>query len=73
MILSFLTNDKIYEYISIIGNSLTPYSIAISYDYIYFLTPSFKYGKKEKIHEDEDFDKILINMLHDVEKTRLKN
>ena len=29
MILSFLTDDKIYKYISNMGNNLTPYSIAI--------------------------------------------
>ena len=34
---SFLTNDKIYKYISNMGNSLTPYSIAIGYENIYYL------------------------------------
>ena len=38
MICSFLTNDKIYKYISNMGNNLTPYSIAIGQDNIYFLT-----------------------------------
>ena len=34
---SFLTNDKYYKYISNMGNSLTPYSIAIDYENIYYL------------------------------------
>ena len=31
---SFLTNDKIYKYISNMGNNLTPYSIAIGWENI---------------------------------------
>ena len=33
---SILTNDDIYKYISNMGNNLTPYSIAIGDEYIYF-------------------------------------
>ena len=33
-IYSFLTDDQIYKYISNMGNSLTPYSIAIGYENI---------------------------------------
>ena len=29
MICSFLTDDKIYKYVSNMGNNLTPYSIAV--------------------------------------------
>ena len=36
MICSFLTNDKFYKYISIMGNNQTPYSIAIVWENIYF-------------------------------------
>ena len=32
MVCSFLTNDKIYKYISNMGNNLTPYSIAIGWE-----------------------------------------
>ena len=44
---SFLTNDKIYKYISNMGNNLTPYSTAIGWENKYFLTPYFRYIKKK--------------------------
>ena len=43
MICSFLTNDKIYKYISNMGNNLTPYSIAIGEENIYFVSPLFNF------------------------------
>ena len=74
---SFLTNDRIYKYISNMGNNLTPYSIAIGWENIYYLTPYFKFIKKENIDVDDidelfDFDyydimsrqKIEINKIH---------
>ena len=36
MLCSFLTNDRIYKYISIMGNNLAPYGIAISGENTYF-------------------------------------
>ena len=39
MVCSFLTADSIYKYISNMGNSLTPYSIAIGWENIYYSTP----------------------------------
>ena len=59
MVCSFLTSDRIYKYISNMGNNLTPYSIAIGFENIYYLTPYFKFTKKQNI----DVDKILINYL----------
>ena len=53
MICSFLSNDKIYKYISNMGNNLKPYSIAIGMENIYYLTPYFKFIKKEKINVDD--------------------
>ena len=47
MVCSFLTNDKIYNNISNMGNSLTPYSIAIEEENIYFLTPHFIFVEKK--------------------------
>ena len=77
MVCSFLTNDRIYKYISIMGNNLTPYSIAIGWENIYFLTPYFRVIKKENIDVDNidklfdiDYDditsreKIEINKIH---------
>ena len=55
---SFLTNDKIYKYISNMGNNLTPYSIAIGSENIYYLTPYFKFIKKENIDVDDN-DKLF--------------
>ena len=45
---SFLTNDKIYKYISNIGNNLSPYGIAIGWENIYYLTPYFRFIRKRK-------------------------
>ena len=53
MVCSFLTNDKIYKYISNMGNSLTPYSLAIGWENLYFLTPYFRYIKKENVDVDD--------------------
>ena len=50
---SFLTNDEIYIYISNKGNNLTSYSIAIGYEFIYYLTPFFNFIKKENLNEDD--------------------
>ena len=58
MIYSFLTDDKMYKYVSNMGNNLTPYSIAIGLENIYYLTPYFKFIKKEIIDES-DIDKLF--------------
>ena len=58
MVCSFVTNDRIYIYISNIGNNITPYSIAIGWENIYFVTPYFKFTKKENIDEN-DIDKLF--------------
>ena len=54
MVCSFMTSDKIYEYISNMGNNLTPYSVATGEEN-YLLTPNFKFIKKDKI----DYNTIL--------------
>ena len=77
MVCSFLANDKIYKYISNMGNNLTPYSIAIGFENIYYLTPYFRVIKKENIDIDNidklfdiDYDDIMshekigINKIH---------
>ena len=61
------------------GNSLIPYSIATDDEYIYLLTPHFKFIKKEMNNNDEILNTnekkliLMICMFHDVEKTRSKN
>ena len=58
MVCSFLTDGKIYKYVSNMGNNLTPYSIAIGRENISYLTPYFRYIKKENIDVD-DIDKLF--------------
>ena len=73
MVCSFLTNDKIYKYISNMGNNLTPYSIAIGWENIYYLTPYFKFIKKENIDVD-DIDKLFdidYNLISNCQKLRI--
>ena len=62
---SFLTNDKIYKYISNMGNNLLAYSIAIGWENIYFLTPYFRVIKKENIDVDK-IDKLFDIDYHDI-------
>ena len=49
MICSFLTDEKIYRYISNMGNNLNPYSLATGEENYYLLAPNFKFNKKDKI------------------------
>ena len=55
MVCSFMTSDNIYEYISNMGNNLTPYSIPIGEENHYLLASNFSFIKKDKI----DYDTIL--------------
>ena len=59
MVCSLLTNDRIYKYISNMGNNLTPYSIAIGWENVYYLSPCFKFAKKEKDIDLDDIDKLF--------------
>ena len=53
MICSFPTSDNLYGYISNVENNLTPYSIAIGDENMCFLTPHFKFIRREEIDDDE--------------------
>ena len=55
MVCSFMTSDNIYEYVSNMGNNLTPYSFATGEENYYLLAPNFSFIKKNKI----DYDTIL--------------
>ena len=48
MVCSFMTSDNIYEYISNMGNNLSPYSIATGEKNYYLLAPNFSSIKKDK-------------------------
>ena len=58
MVCSFITSDNIYEYVSNMGDNLTPYSVATGEENYYLLTPSFSFIKKDKV----DYDDILKGM-----------
>ena len=55
MVCSFSTSDNIYEYVSNMGNNLSPYSFAIGKENYYLLAPNFSFIKKDKI----DYNTIL--------------
>ena len=55
MVCSFMTSDKIYEYISNIGNNFSPYSVATGEENYYLLAPKFSFIKMDKI----DYDAIM--------------
>ena len=55
MVCSFMTSDNIYEYVSNMGNNLSPYSVATGEENYYLLAPNFSFIKKDKI----DYDTIL--------------
>ena len=55
MVCSFMTSDNIYEYISNMGNNLSPYSVATGEENFYLLAPNFSFIKKDKT----DYDDIL--------------
>ena len=57
---SFLTNDKIYEYVSNMGKNLSPYSVATSLENYYLLAPNFSFIKKDKIDYDTILDGIYV-------------
>ena len=67
MVCSFLTNDRIYKYISSMGDNLTPCSIAIGWENIYYSTPYFRFIKKENIDVDD------INNLSDIDYDDMMN
>ena len=66
MVCSFLTSDNIYEYVSNMGNNLSPYSFAIGEENYYLRAPNFGFIKKDKI----DYDTILKGIY--VSKSDLK-
>ena len=60
MVCSFLTCDWIYEYISNMGNNLSPYSFATGEENYYLLAPNFKFNKKDKVDYDTLLDGIYV-------------
>ena len=60
MVCSFMTSDNIYEYISNMGNNLSPYSVATSEKNYYLLAPNFSFIKKDKIDYNTILDGIYV-------------
>ena len=53
MTCSFLNNDDLYKYLSNLRKNLTQCSIAAGHENRYFLTPQFKFIKREKVDDNE--------------------
>ena len=60
MVCSFMTSDNIYEYISNMGNNLSPYSVATGEENYYLLAPNFSFIKKDKIDYNTILDGIYV-------------
>ena len=60
MVCSFETSDNIYEYISNMGNNLSPYSLATGEESYYLLTPNFNFIKKDTIDYSTILDAIYV-------------
>ena len=60
MVCSFMTSDNIYEYVSNMGNNMSPYSFATGEENYYLLAPNFSYIKKDKIHYNTILNGIYI-------------
>ena len=60
MVCSFMTSDNIYEYISNMGNNLSPYSIATGEENYYLLAPNFSFIKKDKIDHNTLLNGIYV-------------
>ena len=58
MVSSFMTSDKLYEYISKMGNTLCPYTVATSEENYYLTAPNLNFIRKGKI----DYDATLEGM-----------
>ena len=51
-ITKFKTDDKIKDYISLMGNNMTPYAIMVGERYTYFLYDRYKFIENDKIEEN---------------------
>ena len=60
MVCSFLTNVRIYKYITNMGNNLSPYSVATCEESYYLLAPNFKFFEKDKIDYNTLLDGIYV-------------
>ena len=79
MVCSFLTNDKLYKYISNMSNNLIPYSIVIGKENIFFQLQNSSLLKEEILKILNRWKEMKISlicwitMIQIVKKPRLKN
>ena len=50
-IFDFMSSDKIIDYISLMGNNMTPYVFAVGSRYTYFISKHYKFFENDKIEE----------------------
>ena len=50
-IFKFKTDDKIIDYISLMGNNMIPYTFAVRENYTYFLSPPYKFIENDNIEK----------------------
>ena len=60
IVCSFLTDVKIYKYVSNMGNNVTPYSIAVGRENYNLLATNFKFNEKNKIDYNTILDGIYV-------------
>ena len=60
MVCSFLTSDNIHNYVSNMGNNLSPYSFATGEENYYLLAPNFSFIKKDKIDYNTILNEIYV-------------
>ena len=60
MVCCFMTSENIYEYISNMGDNLSPYIVATGEENYYLLAPNFSFIKKDKIDYDDILEGIYV-------------
>ena len=59
-IFEFITSNKIIDYISLMGNNMTPYVFALGSKYTYLISTRYKFIENDKIQEG-----TLLNLSND--------
>jgi len=60
-IFEFRTNDKILDYISLMGINMIPYTFAVGEQYTYFISEHYKFIENDKIEEG-----TLLNTINNI-------
>ena len=65
-IFKFKTDDKIIDYISLIGNNMIPYTFAVGEKYTYFLYFRYKFIQNDKIEEGSLLKQRTVAWIHTI-------